>query len=37
MWDFPLYAVENVYYHWLTNGTLLLWPMVGQDIAKQEN
>ena len=34
MWDSPLYAINMFYYHCLIKK--LLWPMVGQNIARQE-
>ena len=34
MWDFPLYVINIFYYHWLVKK--LLWPMAGQNIARQE-
>ena len=34
MWDYPLYAVTNFYYHWLI--MVLLQPMASQDKARPE-
>ena len=34
IWDFPLYAANMFYYHFLIKK--LLWPMVGQNIAMLE-
>ena len=33
-WDFPLYAENIFYHHWLIKK--LLWPMAGQNRAKWE-
>ena len=35
MWDSPLYAMNMFYYHWLIKK--MLWPMAGQNIARQES